>query len=46
MAKRNYKDYADLGRDPNCCVGVLTILDIGAGPKFVRRAELPSGVDR
>lgn len=46
MTKRNYKVYADLGLDPYRMFRVLTILDTGAGPNFVRQAELLDELDR
>lgn len=40
MTKRKQKVHAGSGLDPYLMFKVLTILDNGAGPNFVRRAEL------
>ena len=45
MSRRNYKVYADIGLDSNRLTRFLTILDTGAGPNFISRAELPDEVD-
>lgn len=45
MSRRNYKVYADLGPDTQRLRRVLAILDTGAGPNFIRRSELPEGME-
>ena len=45
MRKRNFKVYADIGVTPHLLARKLSVVDIGAGPNFIRKDELPSGVD-
>ena len=44
MSKRNYKVYADLGPDRYQLRGILSVVDTGAGPNFIRFSELPPGI--
>lgn len=44
LKKRNYKVYADLGRNASVMTRHLTVLDTGAGPNVIRRDVLPEGV--
>ena len=41
--RRNYKVYADIGTQRNVLSRVLSVLDTGAGPNFIRRSMLPPG---
>ena len=41
MRKRNFIVYADIGVTPR----KLSVVDTGAGPNFIRKDELPLGVD-
>ncbi|CAN8076114.1 unnamed protein product [Agarophyton chilense] len=38
--KRNYKVYTDIGLDKDLLTRLLTVLDTGAGPNFIRISEL------
>lgn len=41
VAKWNYKVYADLGLHTQVMVRYFTVLNTGAGPKFVVKSVLP-----
>lgn len=45
MTKRNYKVYADIGPDIQRVRRLVSVLDTGAGRNFIRRSELPPGVE-
>ena len=44
MRKRNFKVYAEIGVTP-LLARKLSVVDTGAGPNFIRKDELPLGVD-
>ena len=46
MSKRNYKVYADIGPDRTRLRRLLSVVDTGAGPNFIRREELPPGIEK
>ena len=45
MRKRNFEVYADIGVGPNLLARKHSVVDTGAGPNFIRKDELPLGVD-
>lgn len=46
MTKHNRKMYADLGLDSSRMFRVLTVLNTGAGPNFIRQTEISPEVEK
>ena len=46
MKKRNYKVCADVRQGREILTRKLSVLEMGAGPNFIRASDLPPGVDK